>query len=327
MASLKKKEYSPIYFLYGEESYFIDQIADYIEDHVLTEGEKGFNQSVYYGKDIDAKTLLAAARRFPMMSPYQVIIVKEAQNLGKVDELLPYIENPLDSTILVFCYKNKSPDKRTKFGKAILEHVAFESKRLYDNQVAPWVESYLREKGKRMSPKALHWVAEALGTEISRVANELDKLLLNTGPEAEISDQQVSASIGINREYNVFELQSALAVGDFNKCIRIIQYFASSKNQFGKPVVLIGSLYSWFSKLLLVHASPSKDERSLASVLGVNPFFVKEYLHAARHYSPQKLEKIMALMLEYDLKSKGVNSGSEDDGALLKELMVKIYEA
>lgn len=327
MASLKKKQYSPIYFLYGDEPYFIDQIADYMEDNVLSEAERGFNQSVFYGKDIDARTLMAAARRFPMMASYQVIIVKEAQNMTKLDEMLSYIEQPLDSTILVFCYKGKSPDKRTKFGKQILEHVAFESKKLYDNHVVPWIESYLSEKGKRTTPKAMLWIADAIGTDISKIANEIDKLLLNCEGESEISEKKVSESIGINREYNVFELQSALAVGNFNKCIRIIQYFASSKNQYGKPVVLIGTLYSWFSKLLLVHSSPSKDERTIASVVGVNPFFVKEYLLAARNYSPQKLERIIGHLLEADLKSKGLGSGSEDDSGLLKELIVKIFDA
>ncbi|MDX5319851.1 MAG: DNA polymerase III subunit delta [Bacteroidota bacterium] len=324
MRDLKAKHFAPVYVLYGEETYFIDQVAHYIEHHVLTEGERGFNQTVFYGKDVDCKTIAAAARRFPMMASHQVILVKEAQNLKQWDDLSSYLEKPLDSTILVLCIKGKGPDKRTKAGKLMDSHVAMESKRLYENQIPSWVESYLAEKGVRCNEKGLMLIAESLGNDLSRIANELDKMLLNHEGKKELNEKDVSESIGINRDFNVFELQSALARKDFKKCIQILNYFSSSKNAFGKPVVLLGSLYSWFSKVLMVHGAASRDERSIASAIGVNPFFVKEYLLAARNFPPRQLEHIFGLLLDADLKAKGVGGGSEDDDALLKELFLKI---
>ena len=324
LGDLRKGNYAPVYVLYGEETYFIDKISNYIEHQVLSEGERGFNQTVFYGKDTDGKTVAAAARRFPMMAPYQVILVKEAQNMKDMDALVSYLEHPVETTILALCIKGKSPDKRTKLGKLLEAQVSLNSKRLYDNQVPSWVASYLAEKGVKVSDKSLALIAESLGTELSRIANELDKLLLNHEGKTEISDKDVSDSIGINRDYNVFELQAALARKDFGKCLRILNYFDSSKNPFGKPVVLLGSLFSWFSKLFLVHASGSRDERAVAQNLGVNPFFVREYLLAAGNYPPAKLESIMSLLLECDLKSKGVGSANAEDGALLRELLLKI---
>lgn len=324
MKDLKAKKYAPVYVLHGEEAYFIDEVSSYIEEQVLTEGEKGFNQSVYYGKDMDGRTLSAAARRFPMMASYQVILVKEAQNLKQMDELISYLQQPLDSTLLVLCMKGKSPDKRTKLGKAMEEHVCMESKRLYDNQVPAWIETYLGERGISCSQKGLLLIAESLGSDLSRIANELDKLLVNLNGRTTIEEKEISESIGINRDYNVFEFQSALARKDFQKCMRILQYFHASKNPFGKPVVLLGSLYAWFSKLFMIHATGSSDERAVAGAIGVNPFFVKEYLAAARNYPPARLEYIMGLLLETDLKAKGVGGGSEEDDALLKEMLVRM---
>lgn len=327
MRDLKAKNYAPVYVLYGEESYFIDKVANYIEHHVLSEGEQGFNQTVFYGKDVDCKTIAAASRRFPMMASHQVIIVKEAQNLKQWDDLSSYLEKPLDSTILVLCIKGKGPDKRTKAGKLLDSHVAMESKRLYENQVPDWINGYLSEKGIRCDEKGLLLIAESLGTDLSRIANELDKLLLNHEEKTQITSKEVSESIGINRDFNVFELQSALARKDFRKCMLILNYFSASKNAFGKPVVLLGNLFSWYSKVLLVHAHAGQDERSIAGAIGVNPFFVKEYLMAARNYPPSRLEKIFALLLETDLRAKGVGSGSEDDDAIVRELFIKMMNA
>lgn len=327
LRDLKAKKYAPVYVLYGEESFFIDKVTHYIEHHVLNEGERGFNQSVFYGKDIDTKTLSAAARRFPMMSTHQVIIVKEAQNLKQLDDLISYLEHPLDSTILVLCIKGKGPDKRTKVGKLLDEQVAMESKRLYENQVPAWIEAYLSEKDLRCDQRGLLLIAESLGADLGRIANELDKVILNLDGRTNITEKEISDSIGISRDFNVFELQAALARKDFHKCILILNYFRDSKNAFGKPVVLLGSLFSWFSKLILIHSLGAQDERNLASAIGVNPYFVKDYLLAARNYPPGKLERIIGLMLDTDLKSKGIGGGSADEDALLKEMFLKIMAA
>ncbi len=325
LSDLTKRKFEPVYFLCGEEPYFIDAISNWIEEHVLNEGEKGFNQSVFYGKDLDAKTLAAAARRFPMMASHQVIIVKEAQNLKGIDELASYLEQPSTTTILVLCYKGKTPDKRTKFGKLAEGTVYLESKKLYENQVAAWVETYLQSKGIKANERALALVVENLGTELSRIANELDKVILNLGEQKLITEKEVTEAIGINRDYNVFELQSALAVRDFEKCIRIVQYFSHSKNQFGKPVLLLGTLHSYFSKVYQVHAAQGTDDRTLAGILGVNPFFVKEYQTAARNYPPQKLESVFQTLMDADLKSKGITGGSDEDDDILKELVIKLF--
>jgi len=324
LRDLKEKKYAPVYVFYGEESYFIDKLAHYIEHKVLSEGERGFNQTVFYGKDVDCKTIAAAARRFPMMSSHQVILVKEAQNLKQLDDLMSYLMKPLDSTLLVFCFKGKNIDKRTKVGKLFDAQVAMESKRLYDNQVPTWIEGYLAEKGVSCEQKGLLVIAESLGTDLSRISNELDKVLLNNEGKKSLSLKDITDSIGINRDFNVFELQSAMARRDIQKCILILNYFNASKNPFGKPVVLLGSLFSWFSKILLVHTQAGKDERSIASAIGVNPFFVKDYLLAARNYPPVILERIFGLLMETDMKAKGIGGGSADDEALLRELFLKM---
>lgn len=327
MRDLKAKNFAPVYVLYGDEPYFIDKVAHYVEHHVLSEAEKGFNQTVFYGKDVDCKTIAAAARRFPMMASHQVILVKEAQNLKQWDDLSSYLEKPLDSTLLVLCLKGKGPDKRTKAGKLLYGYVAMESKRLYENQIPAWIESYLKEKNIQCDEKGLMLIAESLGTDLSRIANELDKLLLNLDGKNHFGTKEISESIGISRDFNVFELQSALARKDFKKCIQILNYFNASKNAFGKPVVLLGNLFSWFSKVMLVHTHHGADERSIASELGVNPYFIREYLLAARNYPPGRLEKIFGWLLECDIKAKGIGSGSEDDDALLKELFIKMLNA
>lgn len=324
LRDLKAKKFAPVYVFYGEETYFIDKLAHYIEHEVLNEAERGFNQTVFYGKDVDCKTIAAAARRFPMMASHQVILVKEAQNLKQLDDLMSYLEKPLESTILAFCFKGKNIDKRTKVGKLLDSQVAFESKRLYENQVPTWIEGYLAEKGVSCEQKGLLLIAESLGTDLSRIANELDKVLLNHEGKKELSLKDITDSIGINRDFNVFELQAAMARRDFQKCMLILNYFNSSKNPFGKPIVLLGSLFSWFSKIMLVHTQRGGDERSIASAIGVNPFFVKEYLLAARNYPPQILERIFSLLLETDMKAKGIGGGSADDDALLKELFLKM---
>ncbi len=337
MSDLKKKVYKPVYFLMGDEPYFIDIISDYIENNVLDESEKEFNQSVLYGKDITAADVIGAAKRFPMMSEYQVVIVKEAQNIrdliGKVDDdskskdkakhpFAAYIENPLPSTILVICYKYKSVDKRTSVGKQLDKYsVLFESKKLYDNQVPDWINNYLKGKEYTVGPKASAMLTEYLGTSLSKISNELDKLMINLPPKSEITPEHIQTNIGISKDYNVFELQTAIGKKETLKANRIINYFAANDKD-NPMVVTMSSLYGYFCKILIYHFL--SDKKTAATALGVHPFFVKDYEVAARNYSPGKLKSIFGYLREYDLKSKGVDSGSATHGELLKELVFKI---
>jgi len=335
LSDLKKKVYKPVYFLMGDEPYFIDMISDYIENNVLDETEKEFNQSVLYGRDVSINDILSAAKRFPMMSEKQVIIVKEAQDtkdlVGKDKDdakakhpFIAYIENPQPSTVLVICYKYKSIDKRTSIAKVIDKNaVLFESKKLYDNQVADWIFNYLKSKDYTINQRAAGLLAEYLGTSLSKITNELDKLMINLPPKSEITAEHIQANIGISKDYNVFELQTAIGKKEVLKANRIINYFAS--NEKDNPfVVTISSLYSYFTKLLVYHFLQDKSKTSVASALGVNPFFVADYERAAKNFAPGKLKSIFGYLRDYDVKSKGVDKGSATDGELLKEMVFKI---
>lgn len=342
LSDLKAKKYKPVYFLMGEEPYFIDTISDYIEKNILDDGEKEFNQTVVYGKDIDLLTIISAAKRYPMMSERQVVIVKEAQNIrnlagkdkgvddesGKEDKiknpLLAYIENPQPSTVLVFCYKYKTIDKRTALAKSLAKNaVLFESKKLYDNQVPDWIIQYLKSKKYTVEPRACAMLTEFLGTDLSKVSNELDKLMITLPPGTEINADHVQQNIGISKDYNVFELQTALGKKDILKSNRIVNYFAA--NPKDNPMVMnVASLFGYFSKLLKYHALADKSRANAAAALGVHPFFVGDYESAARNYPPGKLKQIFSDLREYDLKSKGYENSSSTEGDLMKELVFKI---
>ncbi len=335
ISELKKKTYRPVYFLMGEEPYFIDMISDYIENNVLDEAEKEFNQSVLYGRDVSTAEIIGAAKRFPMMSEHQVVIIKEAQDIkdlvkkekeDKKDRTKTpfeaYLENPLPSTILVFCYKYKTIDKRTALAKLIQKHAAmFESKKLYDNQVADWISNYLKSKEYTINQRAAALLNEYLGTSLSKVTNELDKLIINLPPKSEITQEHIQANIGISKDYNVFELQTAIAKKEVLKANRIINYFNANPKE--NPMVMtVASLYGYFCKVLIYHFLA--DKKTAASAMGVNPFFVKDYELAAKNYSAGKLKSIFSFLREYDLKSKGIDRGSASEGELLKELIFKI---
>ena len=338
LSELKKKTYRPVYFLMGDEPYFIDIIADYIEQHVLDESEKEFNQSVLYGKDVNTAEVIAAAKRFPMMSEHQVVIIKEAQNIrdlvGKPDDdkgkeknkhpFAAYIENPQRSTILVICYKYKSIDKRTAVAKLIDKHaVLFESKKIYDNQIPDWINNYLKGKEYTIGPKASALLSEYLGTNLSKISNELDKLMINLPARSEITAEQIQANIGISKDYNVFELQTAIGKKETLKVNRIINFFAANEREH--PMVMtVASLYGYFCKLLNYHFVQDKSKGNVAATLGVHPFFVGDYERAAKNFSVGKLKSIFAFLREYDLKSKGVDRGTASEGELMKELVFKI---
>ncbi|MCO4292182.1 DNA polymerase III subunit delta [Solitalea sp. MAHUQ-68] len=333
LKELKAKKYRPIYFLHGEEEYYIDLISNYIEEKVLSDAEKGFNQTVLYGKETDMTTILNNAKRYPMMSEYQVVMVKEAQNIkfGKdkgdkdQDPFTAYVDNPLRSTILVFCYKHGKIDGRLKVFKNIEKHgVLFESKKLYDNQVPAWIADYVQEHGFKMSPQATALLAEYLGNDLLKISNELEKLMINIPKGAEIGVKEIETNIGISKEYNVFELQNALGKRDVLKANQIINYFAANKKD-NPAVVVMATLAGYFSKLFVYHCLKDKSKPAVASALGVNPYFVGDYELAARNYPQGKTMQIISFLREYDLKSKGVGStGNTDEGDLMKELVWKI---
>ncbi|RVT97173.1 DNA polymerase III subunit delta [Mucilaginibacter limnophilus] len=332
LKDLKNRKYKPLYLLHGEEPYYIDLISNYIEHNLLSEAERGFNQTVLYGKDTEMITVLNAAKRYPMMSDCQVVLVKEAQEMkwGKDDDdkkhinpLLAYLENPLPSTVLVFCYKYGKFDKRKKTYKAIDKNgLVFESAPMYDNKIPGWIDSFISEKGYKASQQASAMLAEYLGNDLSKIANELEKLMLNVPPGQEITLKHIQDNIGISKEYNVFELQAALGKKDVLKANQIINYFEA--NQKANPIVLLfGNLNNFFSKVLVYHYVKDKTPQNLAKELGVNPFFIKDYEQAARSYNLGKTVQIISLLREYDLKSKGVDSNLSP-GELMKELMFKI---
>lgn len=327
LKELKSKQYHPIYFLHGQESYFIDEIAHYIEKNVLTESERAFNQTILYGKDVDHLAILDTARRYPMMSSRQVVLLKEAQDMKTLSELLSYIEKPMESTILVICHKHKRYNFNSKFGKALKKNaLVFESKPLYDNQVPGWISIYLKGKKLKITPKAAELIAEYLGTDLSKVANELDKLAINLPPGTEVNDQHIEAHIGISKDYNIFELQRALGQRDVLKANRIINYFAANPRKNPMPV-LIGALYSYFSKVYMYHEAKKLPEKELLSTLQLRSnFFLKEYRATARNFPPAQAEKAITLLKEYDLKSKGVgyNSTGKPEGELMKELVWRL---
>lgn len=325
LSGLKNKDYKPVYFLSGDEPYYIDLITKYIIDNVLTEAEKSFNQTILYGKDSDIATVINAAKRYPMMANHQVVIVKEAQHIRNIDDLVYYAKSPLLSTLLVINYKYKKLDKRKSLYKTIAEKgIFFESNKLYDNQLPDWISGYLGEKGIKIQPEASILLTEFLGSDLGKIVNELDKLaVIIAGKSISITTDTIEKNIGISKEYNNFELQNALVKRDVLKANRIINYFA--QNQKNNPItVTITMLFSFFSKLLAYHSLKDKSNNSVAGVLKINPYFVRDYQAAAREYSLSKTIQVISLLREYDVKSKGIGSLSASPGDLLKELVFKI---
>jgi DNA polymerase-3 subunit delta len=321
---LKNKVYHPVYFLQGEEPYYIDRISDYIAEHVLTPDEKEFNQTIVYGKETDPLTIIGTAKRYPMMSNHQVLIVKEAQELKDLDKLVPYIEQPLVSTLLVLCYKYKTVDKRTTFAKSLgKKGVLFDSEKLYDSKIPAWINQYVLSKHYKINQKASFLLSEYIGNNLSKITNELDKLMLNVPPATEININHIETFVGISKDYNIFELQAAIGKRDVLKANKIINYFTA--NPKGNPlVVILSSLYGYFTKILIYHGLADKSQKNVASELKVNPYFVSDYETSARVYSVNKLEDIISYLKQYDLLSKGVDTTGISEGQLLKELVFKI---
>ncbi len=324
MTELKSRKYRPIYFLMGDEPYFIDQITNYIAQNALPPEQRDFNQIIMYGKDISLAQVDNTARRFPMMSDRMVVIVKEAQNIKSFDNLVFYAQKPLESTVLVINYKFKTLDKRKKIYKEIEKNgLIFESKKLYENQVPDWINKYLADKKFTIEPIATRLLLDHLGANLEKIANELNKLLITMKPGSKITPIDIENNIGISKDYNIFELQNALVARDHLKTNRIVKHF--SENPKENPFILtVNSLYGFFSKLFLVHGLRDKSDQSVAKALKVHPFFAKDYLNAARTFSIPKLVFIVSVLRDYDLKSKGVNNNSMPEGELLKEMVFKI---
>lgn len=326
IADIKNRKLKPIYFLMGDEPYYIDLIADCIDKTVLTEDEKGFNQVVLYGRDTTVEDVVANAKRYPMMAEYQVVIVKEAQELSRnIDKLEAYAENPQPTTILVFCYKYKTIDKRKKVTKNIEKNgVLFESKKLYENQVGNWITQALTASGYKIEPKASAMLVEFLGTDLSKISNELDKLKIILPQGTLITAEHIEKNIGISKDYNVFEFRSALGEKNILKANRIAQYFA--QNPKDNPITLITSqVFAFYLQLLQYHGLSDKSPANVAKVLKVNPYFVKDYETAARNYPMKKVSAIVAALREIDLKSKGVGANALPPNELLKEMLIAIF--
>jgi DNA polymerase III subunit delta len=324
ITDLAKKHFKPVYWLEGEEEFFIDEVIHYAEQSILSESEASFNLTVFYGRDADWATILNACRRYPMFAERQVVIIKEAQDMKGIEKLESYVEKPLSSTLLFVAYKGKKLDGRTRLSKLLKDRaVHFISKKLYDSELPEWTTALLKTRDLTISSKALYLVVDHIGNDLNRLKNEIDKLALNLGSRKNITEDDVEKYIGISKEFNVFELQHALAQKDLYKTMRIVQYFESNPKA-GPLQLIFPSLYNFFSKVYIVLSSPTADEKGLAASIGVSPYFVKEYLHAARRYGTAGVEKILLLLHVYNLKSIGINDAGTNDMSLLKEMAVKI---
>ena len=327
MSNLRERHYAPVYYLMGEESYYIDMISNYIIDNVLTDDEKEFNLTVAYGSDVDIATIINAAKRYPMMSEYQVVVVKEAQNVKNMDELAFYLQKPLKSTILVLCHKNGTVDRRKKLVTEIGKcgGVLFESKKLKDYQLPPFINAYMMQKGLEMDPKATQMMADFVGADLSRMTGELDKLVI-TQPagSTRVTPEQIERNIGISKDYNNFELRNALIEKDVLKANRIIKYFA--ENPKTNPIQMtLAILFSFYSNLFMAYYAPQKTEAGIAAFLEMRSAWgAKDYVTAMRNYSGVKVMQILREIRYTDARSKGIGNNSISDADLLRELVFKI---
>ena len=327
IANWKKNVYDAIYWLEGEESFYIDQVVEYAEKHLLPEAEQAFNLTIFYGKDADWTQVLNACKRYPVFAEKQVVILKEAQHMGQIEKLLSYVEQPLSSTIFIVAHKDKNVDGRSALAKALkTKAVVVSTKKMYDNKLPEWVMNWVAERGYQISSKAVQIIVDHIGNDLSRIQNELEKLIVNLGDRKKMTEDDIEKYIGISKEYNAFEFQDAVAQRNFSKAIKMIQYFES--NNKAAPIQLIlPTLYAFFSKLYAIYGLGTSDEKRIASEVGIPPFLVKNYMAAARHYSYGKVEQILLLIQAYNLRVIGINNGDNTDGDMLKELVIKIMDA
>ena len=323
---IKAGNIKPIYFLMGEEPYYIDKLSDYIEEHVLTEEEKSFNQTVLYGRDVTIEDIISTAKRYPMMAERQVVIVKEAQDLTKtIDKLESYAENPMESTVLVFCYKYKTLDKRKKVTKELAKSgLVYESKKLYENQVGEWIKRVLQGKNYTIEPKASAMLVEFLGTDLRKINNELEKLQIILPKGSMITPKHIEENIGFSKDFNVFELRKSLGERNQLKSYKIVNYFAENPKE-NNIVMVVGLVFSFYVQLLKYHGLKDKNPNNVAKVLGVNPFFLKDYDVALKNYPMKKVSQIVASLRNVDIKSKGVGANSLPLHDLYKEMLLGIF--
>lgn len=324
IAEWQKSKFKPVYWLEGEEEYYIDKAMEYAEHRILSESESSFNLTVFYGRDANWADIINACRRYPMFAERQVVLLKEAQHMRDVEKLEAYVDNPLASTIFVVSYKDKKVDGRTKFAKILKEKgVLVSTKKMYDNQLPEWTQELVQSKGLTITPKGLALLVDHIGNDLSRIENEIDKISVNLAKRKGITEEDIEEFIGVSKDFNVFELQGALAKKDMPKAMRIIQYFEA--NPKAAPIQLVlPSLYSFFSKVFMVFGAGSHDEKSVATAIGVNPYFVKDYLQAANLYKYEGVERVLLLLHNYNLKSVGVNDAGTSDASLMKEMVVKM---
>jgi DNA polymerase-3 subunit delta len=324
LSEWKKKAFKPIYWLEGEEEYYINKLVDYAEHQILPESESSFNLTVFYGRDADWAAVINACRRYPMFAERQVVLIKEAQQMRDIDKLEPYIQNPLSSTVLVVSYKEKKVDGRSKLARLLKEKgEVLTTKKMYDNQLPEWTQELVKSKGFTISQKGMLVLIDHIGNDLSRIDNEIEKILVNLGTRKNINEDDIEKYVGISKEYNVFELQDALARKDAGKALRIVQYFEG--NPKAAPIqMILPALYGFFSKIYMIFGQAGGDEKAIAAAIGVNPFFMKDYMQAAKTYGYRGVENALLLLHHYNLKSLGVNSVATEDASLLKELIIKM---
>jgi len=324
IADWKKGNFKPIYWLEGDEPFFIDQVVHYAEHKILPEAEASFNLSIFYGKDADWSSVVNACMRYPMFAEKQVVILKEAQQMRDIEKLESYIDNPLSSTIFVVSFKEKKVDGRSKLAKTLKSKgEMLSTKKMYDSQLPEWVNQMVASHKLTITPKALHLLVDHIGNDLSRLQNEVEKLAVNLAGRKNITEDDIEKYIGVSKDFNVFELQDALGKRDLAKTIRIIHYFEA--NPKAAPIqMILPALYNYFSKVFMLYSLPNITEQSAAAALGVNPFFVKEYIATARSYDYEGIEKVLLLLHQYNLRSIGVHDAGTSDAGLLKELAVKM---
>ncbi len=326
ISTWKKKQFKPIYWLEGEEEYFIDQVMDYAEHHILSEQDAGFNLTVFYGKDAQWADVINACRRYPMFAERQVVLLKEAQQMKDIEKLEAYVEHPLDSTVFVVSYKDKKVDGRSRLSKLLKQRGELvTTKKMYDNQLPDWANGHIQSKGYTISQKALALLIDHIGNDLSRLVKEVEKILVNLRDRKNITEDDIEQFVGISKEYNVFELQDALANQDLHKSLRIINYF--EQNPKAGPIqLLLPNLYGFFSKVYMLFGTDIKDEKSVEALLGMGSFIAKKYVAAARKYELAGVSRVLLLLHAYNLRAIGVQDAGTDDAQLMKELVVKMMQ-
>lgn len=329
LADIKARRFEPVYLLQGEETYYIDLISNYLEQNVLSESERAFNQVVLYGKEAPVNVILTNAKRYPMMAERQLIVVREAQDIPDLSKemgqrlLLDYFVRPVASTVLVLCHKHKTLDKRKELGKKAEQlTTSLTFKKPYDNQLPEFVTEYVEAKGFAIEERATLVLCESVGNDLNRLANEIDKLLIGKSQKP-ITAEEVMSQVGMSREYNIFELQKALISQDTYRSFQIAEYFSSNTKK-NPLIMVVAFLFSFYSKLLLAASGSGRTERELVTVLKISPFAARDYMNALQKYSLAKIVENISLLKEADLKLKGVNSGSEDESQILKELVQRL---